>query len=103
MATFMTELDDEGEIRFLMEAETTGAFAKSEMEVRPNPLTAYKQAVNAIGLMAGRMAESVGAQVAGTGVDAEVTFGIKVDSQGAVMISQQSSLCQIQCTLRFKG
>ncbi len=103
MATFMTELDDAGEVRFLMEAETTGAFAKSDMEVRPNPLMAYKQSVNAISLMAARMAESIGASVAGTGVDAEVTFGIKIDSQGAVMISQQSSLCQFQCTLRFKG
>ena len=103
MATFMTELDDAGEVRFLMEAETTGAFAKSDMEIRPNPLMAYKQCVQAIGMMAGRMAESIGASVAGTGVDAEVSFGLKVSSAGAVMISQQSSLCQFQCTLRFKG
>ena len=103
MATFMTELDDAGEVRFLMEAETTGAFAKAEMEIRPNPLLAYKQAVQAIGLMAGRMSESIGASIAGTGVDAEVTFGLKVDSAGAVMISQQAAACQIQCTLRFKG
>lgn len=102
MATFMTELDDAGEVRFLMEAETTGAFAKADMEIRPNPLQSYKQAVQAIGLMAARMADSIGASVAGTGVDAEVTFGIKISSAGAVMISQDPN-CQLQCTLRFKG
>ena len=40
MATFMTELDDAGEVRFLMEAETTGAFAKSDMEIE---LTGWHQ------------------------------------------------------------
>lgn len=103
MASFMTELDDEGKVRFLIEAETTGAFAKADAEVRPNPLTAYKQSVKAIALMSERMAASIGTAVKGTGVDAEVTFGIKIDSGGAVMMSQQSSLCQIQCTLRFRG
>lgn len=102
MATFMTELDEAGEVRFLLEAETTGAFAKSEMEIRPNPLQAYKQAVNAIGLMAERMADSIGSKVAGTGVDASINFGIKVDSAGAVMISMNNN-CQFNCTLTFKG
>lgn len=103
MGSFMTELDEEGKVRFLMEAETTGAFAKADAEIRPNPLTAYKQSVKAIALMSSRMAETVGAAVKGTGVDAEVTFGIKIDSGGAVMISQTSNGCQLQCTLRFKG
>lgn len=103
MATFMTELDDAGEVRFMMEAETTGAFAKADMEIRPNPLLAYKQAVQAIGLMAGRMADSIGSSVEGTGVDAEVSFGIKISSEGAVMISQSYTNCQLYCTLRFKG
>ena len=102
MATFMTELDDAGEVLFLMEAETTGAFAKSELDIRPNPLQCYKQAVGAIGLMAERMADSVGKAVSGTGVDAEVTFAIKIDSAGMVMISQNHN-CQLLCTLRFKG
>ncbi len=103
MATFMTELDEAGEVRFLMEAETTGAFAKADAEIRPNPLLAYKQCVQAISLMAERMAESIGSSVEGTGVDAEVSFGLKVSSDGAVMISQNYTNCQMYCTLRFKG
>ena len=102
MATFMTELDDAGEIVFPIEAETTGAFAKSEGDMRADPLSAYKETVKAIGMMAERMAEGIGGAVKGTGVDAEVQFGLKIDSAGAVMISMNPS-CQFLCTLRFKG
>ena len=102
MATFMTELDEAGEVLFLMEAETTGAFAKSELEIKPNPLQCYKQAVSAIGLMAERMAAQVGKAVEGTGVDAEVSFALKIDAVGMVMISANQN-CQLNVTLRFKG
>jgi hypothetical protein len=102
MATFMTELDDAGEVLFLMEAETTGAFAKSSLGVKPNPLKCFKQTVGAIGMMAEQLANGVGSKVSGTGVDAEVTFGLKIDSAGMVMISQNLG-CQFNCTLRFKG
>ena len=102
MATFITELDDAGEVLILMEAETTGAFAKSDLEIKPNPLRCYKQSIETIGLIAKRMAEGIGSHVAGTGTEAEVSFGIKIDSAGTVMFSQNKD-CQFNCTFRFKG
>ena len=102
MAQFMTELDETGDVLFLIEAETTGAFAKSALDVRPNPLKCFKQCVAAIGLMADQMATGIGNKVEGTGVDAQVTFGLKIDSAGMVMISQNLG-CQFNVTLVFKG
>ncbi len=101
MATFMTEIDQSGEQLMLLEAETTGAFSKSELEIKPNPLQCYKQSIGAIGEIAKVMATQIGEQTAGTGAAVEVTFGIKIDGNGSVMISSMTSNCQLTCTLKF--
>jgi len=101
MATFMTELDESGETIMLLEAETTGAFSKSELEIKPNPLQCYKQSIGAIGTIAKVMAHQIGDATAGSGADVEVTFGIKIDGNGSVMIASMTGNCQLTCTLKF--
>lgn len=103
MATFETELDDDGEVLFLMEAETTGAFSKSSAGETPRPHLAFKQAVNAIGLMSSRLAHSVGSKIGGTGIEAAVTFGIKIDASGQVMIAAETGNCQFSVQVIFKA
>lgn len=100
MATFMTELDDAGEQMMLLEAESTGAFSKSDLETKPNPLLCYKQSMTAIGTIAKRMALQIGESTKGSGAAVEVSFGIKIDSNGTVMISANTN-CQLNCTLKF--
>jgi len=41
----------EGEHWMLVEAETAGAFAKSDSEERPNPMLAFHKAVSAMGTL----------------------------------------------------
>jgi len=103
MATFMTELDQAGEKLMLLEAETTGAFSKSELEIKPNPLQCYKQSISAIGDIAKIMATQIGEATRGSGANVEVTFGIKIDGNGSVLISSMTSNCQLTCTLKFDG
>ena len=103
MATFMTELDQAGEQLMLIEAETTGAFSKSELDIKPNPLQCYKQSIGAIGQITKIMAIQIGEQTRGTGAAVEVTFGIKIDGSGSVMISSMTSTCQLTCTLKFEA
>ncbi|NCG17485.1 MAG: hypothetical protein GWP91_00520 [Rhodobacterales bacterium] len=102
MATFETELDDDGEVLFLMEAETTGAFSKSSAGETPRPHLAFKQAVNAIGMMGNRIATSVGPNIEGTGMQAAITFGIKIDASGQVMIASDTRNCQFSVQVIFK-
>lgn len=93
MPVFMTQV--EGDTMMLLEAETSGAFAKSELEIRPNPMAAFDNSIDAIGRVGRILAERIQAQYAGTGIDsAEVTFGIKIDGTGAVMISQENERSQ---------
>lgn len=100
MATFTTELDDAGEILMTVEAETTGAFTKSEAEIEANPLMAFKNATKYAGVMARRLAESLAVQMQGSGCDFEATFALKMDSAGAVMMGMRSDDGQFRVTVK---
>lgn len=100
MATFTTELDDAGEVLMLVEAETTGAFTKSETEIEANPLQAFKSATKAAGLIARTLAEQLGKGMDGTGCDFEATFAMKIDSAGGVLIGMRSDDGQFRVTVK---
>ena len=57
MATFMTELDDAGEVRFLMEAETTGAFVAAVEAAAAAVADAPAMALTGMASCAGTVAE----------------------------------------------
>jgi hypothetical protein len=98
---FVTELDENTMI--LIEAETSAAFGKNDLEVRPDPLRAYKNAVLLAGQLSRAMADGLAKAHAGTDNDTAVTFGLRVDSNGSVMIAQSLDKAQIHITVRRSG
>jgi hypothetical protein len=93
MAQFVTQI--EGEHLVMVEAETSGAFAKSELEIKANPMTAFETSIGIMTRMGRVISSRVRAELAGTGVDrAEVVFGIKCDQVGSVMIAQENEKAQ---------
>ena len=101
MAFFITQISDDTEM--LIEAETTGAFTKSDLEIRPDPLKAFLNSADAAAKLGLAFSERLAPTMAATHSDVDVHFGLKVDGNGSVMISKESTGCQFQVTLRYKG
>lgn len=101
MPVFVTQLD--GDKMILLEAETTGAFAKSDLEIRPNPMAAFDNAVDAVGTIGTILSDRIRDKFAGTPIEtAAVTFGVKVDQAGAVMIAQEHDSAQFTVSLTVR-
>jgi hypothetical protein len=101
MPVFVTQID--ADTIMLMEAETSGAFAKSESEIRANPMGAFDTSMGAIGRIGRLMTERLRGELAGTAVESvECTFGVKVDGAGAVMIAQENDRAQFTVKLQFR-
>jgi Trypsin-co-occurring domain 1 len=101
MPVFATQL--EGDRLLLLEAETSGAFNKSELEFRPHPMSAFDHSMIAIADVGRVLAERARDGLTGTGVEsAEVTFGVKIDGMGMVMLAQESSAAQFTVKLTIR-
>lgn len=103
MAQFVTQI--EGDHLMMIEAETSGAFAKSELEIKANPMSAFETCIGAITRMGRVLSNRVRAELAGTGTEsAEVSFGIKCDQVGSVMIAQENEKAQftVKVTIRVE-
>lgn len=98
---YITHLDDDTSL--VLEAETSGAFAKSDLEVKPNPTKALINAVATARTFARFLANELGPTLKETGAEADITFSIKADSQGMVMIGMKPGEGQIHCSLKFGG
>ena len=96
---YATQLDKD--TRILIEADATGAFTKSDLEDRPDPETAVQNAIKTVGKVGAALAQQVGAQFEGTGCAFEVTFSVKVDSYGAVMVATSPEAGQIKCAVIY--
>ncbi len=93
MAQFVTQI--EGEYMLMVEAETSGAFAKSELEIKANPMTAFDTSIGAITRIGRVLSDRVRTALKGTGTErAEIVFGIKCDQVGSVMIAQENEKAQ---------
>jgi hypothetical protein len=93
MAQFVTQI--EGEHLIMVEAETSGAFAKSELEIKANPMTAFDTSISAIARLGRVLSTRLRTDLAGTGTErAEIVFGIKCDQVGSVMIAQENEKAQ---------
>jgi hypothetical protein len=101
MAFFITQISDDTEM--FIEAETTGAFTKSDLEVRPDPLKAFLNTVDAAAKLGVAFSDRLTPTMAATNSNVDVRFGLKVDGNGSVMISKEATLCQFQVTIRFNG
>jgi hypothetical protein len=101
MPVFVTQI--EGDTMMLMEAETSGAFAKSDLEIRPNPMAAFDASLDALGRIGRVAAERLRQQYDGTGIESvELTFGIKTDGAGSVMIAQVNEAAQFTVKLSLR-
>lgn len=99
MAFIMTQVSDD--VMMLLECEMTGAFSKSEMEIKPNPMMAFLNGVDAMAKIARSVGDGVVGPMLEAGCDMDVTFGIKIDGAGAVLIAQDHNLCQFKVNLKF--
>ena len=101
MPVFVTQL--EGDTMMLVEAETSGTFAKSDLEIRPNPMASFDQSVDMLGQIGRIIASRVASQYEGTGIEsATVGFGVKIDGNGSVMLAQEGDKAQFRVTLNVR-
>ena len=96
---YVTDLDDATQV--VIEAETSSAFAKSDLEVKPNPTLALQNAIETSARVASRFARELRPVMASTGSDAEVSFSMKCDHTGLVMLAMNPEEGQFKVTLRF--
>lgn len=101
MATYLSQTPDGGDI--MVEVETTGAFAKSDLEFEVSPATAYQQGIAAIGRVGSHLAQEVRQHLQGTKSQVEVRFGVKLDGNGMVMLSMTPEGSQFDVTIRFNA
>jgi hypothetical protein len=95
----MTQVTDD--VMLLLEAETTGAFSKSDLEIRPNPIMAYLNSIDTVAKMGSSFSSGLSSTMETAGCDIDVTFGVKIDGAGSVMISKEQQVCQFNVTMRF--
>lgn len=98
---YITQLDDQTQI--VIEAETSSAFAKSDLEVRPNPTMALENAIRTAGQIARRFATEMRPALAGLNADAHVAYSIKCDHNGLVMLASNPDEGQFRVSLNFKA
>jgi hypothetical protein len=102
MPVFVTQI--EGDNLMLIEAETSGAFAKSESEIRANPMAAFENALDAIGRIGRVASQRIVGQTAGTSIETiDLRFGVKIDQQGGVMIAQENEAAQFTVKLSLRA
>ncbi len=97
---YPTNLDDETTL--YLEAETSGAFAKNDLEIRPDPLTALASAIVSAEKFSRYIAKTMKPALREHGMDAEITFGVRCDGFGAVMIAQDLGRGQLTCKLTIR-
>jgi hypothetical protein len=94
---YPTQIDEK--TRILVEAETSGAFVKSDIEELPDPETAVVRAIQQIGVIGKQIGEVVGKQFEGTGTAFEVTFSMKLDAVGLVLLAQSPESGQFKVSV----
>lgn len=98
MANYITYL---GETQVLLEAPVAGAFAKSDSEIQPDPYKAITNVFETVKLLVEHANKNVGPALRGTGAAFEMSFAVRADSGGLVMISEHANVGQFQCTLKW--
>jgi len=100
MAFIVSRLDEETVM--MVETETTGAFSKSDLEVKPDPERAIYNSVDTITKLSRTISSGVIPSLRDVRASGfEMVFGTKIDGQGAVMLSQRPEDGQFRVTLRW--
>jgi hypothetical protein len=90
----------EGENFVDVECEITGAFTKNQSGERTNPISALQRTSGIVGQTAAFLASGLVSELGSSDVDFELQFSVRLDSAGAVMISQSPSEGQFLVTVR---
>ena len=90
---YPTNLDEKTTL--LLETEVSGAFVKSDLEIRPDPETALKNAVVAARTFAEHVATEMRSSLELHKMGMEVRFGVRCDGNGTVMIGQNLGNSQL--------
>lgn len=100
MAFIVSRLDEETQV--LVECETTGAFSKSDLEIKPDPERAIFVTVENIASLSRTLAMGIVPTLREVRAsNFEVQYGIKIDGNGSVLISQRKEDGQFSVTLRW--
>ena len=98
---YQTKLDENTWVQ--VESEASGAFTKSDLDVRPDPETAVLKAVEQMEMVARFLAQKMTPAVREYGMDAEIAWSMRIDGNGSVMIGQDVARGQLRCTLTMKA
>ncbi len=98
MANFITFIGDK---QILLEAPVAGAFAKSESEIQPDPRRALENMFATIRTVVEYAGEQIGPAVRKSGAAFELSFAVRSDSFGLVMLSESASVGQIQVSVKW--
>lgn len=90
-----------GDAQILIEAPASGAFAKSASEVEADPRQAITNIVRTIKVVCGYLGEEIGPVARRSGATMEISFAVRADSYGLVMVSESTTIGQFACTVRF--
>ncbi|MFM2161126.1 MAG: hypothetical protein RLZZ383_638 [Pseudomonadota bacterium] len=100
MGSYLTRI---GDTEILLEAPASSAFAKSSANTDADPRQAINNMVKAIKAIAAYMGPELMPVVRATGMAAEVSFNVRADMYGLVMISESTGVGQFAATLRFQA
>lgn len=95
---FTANLDEKTKI--LVEALLESTFSKSEEKASFKREDAIANAIRIGSAIAAKSAESFEKAMGNTQASAEITFGIKITSDGAICLAQSSNLGQFQITVK---
>ncbi len=98
MASYLTRIGDQ---QILLEAPASSAFAKSDLEVDADPAKAIQAIVETIKLFVAFAGAEIGPVMRRSGAAFELSFGVRADETGMVMISENPGTAQFACKLTF--
>lgn len=100
MANYITYI---GEKQLLLEAPAVGAFTKSDGGVTASPMRAIQNMVATIKDLAEYMGDELTPVLEQTGASFELSFAVRADGNGLVMVSESAEIGQFQCKLTWGG
>lgn len=98
MANYLTFLGDK---QILLEAPASGGLSKSESEVKADPRKAIMNVLETVRTLVTYMGEDIGPAVRASGASFEMSFAVRADLAGLVMVSEDAKKGQFQCVVRW--
>jgi hypothetical protein len=98
MGFYVTKL---GDAQIVLEAPASGAFAKGASDVEADPRTAMANIIRNIRQVGSALGSELVPIVRNLGMAMDVSFAVRADSYGVVMVSQNTSEGQFLVTVKM--